>query len=282
MDCLSPEISTRLDDKSSVQQMLATSCEGCFLWNALGLRFHFSVIILAIEIRWNLRGADMPEKKGWASLCLVSDVAGRLLIPWNVVGTICADFLGSRRYRPAGLYPVWPGDRLITTTQDLWARGSRDSCGCSGTGRPLVGAAGLLPVFAIPSPIARYYQAARIESGERWKVFRYIELPKMMGVIDDRNSLLRLMDSFMILIPNFVVTGGGPRYSYTFPVDRILVKNGAPPFFFFPGGGPKFFWGKTLVLRRIVLDSCIILVILLISPMCFYTVVRTLIKGDGH
>ena len=43
----------------------------------------------------------------------------------------------------------------------------------------------------------------------RWAVFRYIELPKMKGVLLIA-ILLRFMDSFMIYTEPFVLTGGGP------------------------------------------------------------------------
>lgn len=43
----------------------------------------------------------------------------------------------------------------------------------------------------------RYYQAARIDGASRLAVFRYIQLPKMRGVLMIA-VLLRFMDSFMI------------------------------------------------------------------------------------
>ena len=67
-----------------------------------------------------------------------------------------------------------------------------------------------------------YYQAARIDQASRWGVFRFIELPKMSGVLLIA-VLLRFMDSFMIYTEPFVVTGGGPGNSTTF-VSIELVK----------------------------------------------------------
>ena len=60
-----------------------------------------------------------------------------------------------------------------------------------------------------------YYQAAKIDQASRWAVFRYIELPKMMGVLMIA-ILLRFMDSFMIYTEPFVLTGGGPGTATTF------------------------------------------------------------------
>ena len=53
-----------------------------------------------------------------------------------------------------------------------------------------------------------YYQAARIDGASRLAVFRYIQLPKMRGVLMIA-VLLRFMDSFMIYTEPFVLTGGG-------------------------------------------------------------------------
>ena len=60
-----------------------------------------------------------------------------------------------------------------------------------------------------------FYQAAEIDGASRFAVFRYIELPKMRGVLMIA-VLLRFMDSFMIYTEPFVLTGGGPGDSTTF------------------------------------------------------------------
>ena len=52
-------------------------------------------------------------------------------------------------------------------------------------------------------------------------MFRYIQLPKMRGVLLIA-VLLRFMDSFMIYTEPFVVTGGGPGNATTFL--RYLTK----------------------------------------------------------
>jgi len=60
-----------------------------------------------------------------------------------------------------------------------------------------------------------YYQAAQIDGASTWAVFRYIQLPKLRGVLLIA-LLLRFMDSFMIYTEPFVLTGGGPGNSTTF------------------------------------------------------------------
>jgi glycerol transport system permease protein len=84
---------------------------------------------------------------------------------------------------------------------------------------PLVALLAYAGLRAIPDA---YYQAARIDGASGWAVFRYIELPKMRGVLTIA-ILLRFMDSFLIYTEPFVLTGGGPGDSTTF-LSIYLVK----------------------------------------------------------
>ena len=60
-----------------------------------------------------------------------------------------------------------------------------------------------------------FYRSAAIDGASRWKVFRYIELPKMKGVLL-MAILLRFIDSFMVYAEPFGFNAGGPRSSTTF------------------------------------------------------------------
>ncbi len=60
-----------------------------------------------------------------------------------------------------------------------------------------------------------YYQAAAIDGASRLQVFRFVELPKMSGVLM-MALLLRFMDSFMIYTEAFRVNAGGPNHATTF------------------------------------------------------------------
>jgi glycerol transport system permease protein len=92
----------------------------------------------------------------------------------------------------------------------------------------------LLAYAGLQSIPDAYYQAAR-STARRWSVFRYIELPKIMGVLMIA-FLLRFMDSFMIYTEPFVVTGGGPGNSTTF-LSIDLVKMALGQFDLGSGGG---------------------------------------------
>jgi glycerol transport system permease protein len=71
-----------------------------------------------------------------------------------------------------------------------------------------------------------YYQAAKIDGASPWKVFRYIQLPKMKTVLTIA-ILLRFMDSFNIYTEPFVLTGGGPGNSTTLlSIDLVKIALG--------------------------------------------------------
>ncbi len=229
------------------------------MWNALGRQVTFSVIILAIEIPLGIFVAlNMPKKGFWASLCLVL-MSLPLLIPWNVVGTIWQIFgrvdIGLLGYTLSALgidynytqdfYAAW----ITVIVMDVWHWTS------------LVALLAYAGLQSIPDA---YYQAAKIDQASRWKVFRYIELPKMMGVLMIA-ILLRFMDSFMIYTEPFVVTGGGPGNSTTF-LSIDLVKMALGQFDLGPAAAFSIMY---------------YLVILLISYV-FYTVMTNLDKRDGH
>jgi glycerol transport system permease protein len=170
----------------------------------------FSFAVLAVEIPLGVGIAlAMPLKGFRASLTLVL-LALPLLIPWNVVGTIWQIFarsdigLGGVLVNAAGIpynYTANAFDAWITVViMDVWHW------------TPLVALLCFAGLRAIPEA---YYQAARIDGASAWAIFRFIELPKLRGVLTIA-VLLRFMDSFMIYTEPFVLTGGGPGNATTF------------------------------------------------------------------
>ncbi|ORJ62395.1 carbohydrate ABC transporter permease [Geothermobacter hydrogeniphilus] len=187
------------------------------LHGALMRQFIFSGCVLLIEIPLGISIAlCMPNKGRMVSLCLVL-LALPLLIPWNVVGTIFQIFgredvgLGGAVINALGIpynYSASPLAAWLTVlVMDVWHWTSLVVLLCY---------AGLQ---AIPDA---YYQAARIDGASRWAVFRYIQLPKLRGVLLIA-VLLRFMDSFMIYSEPFVLTGGGPGNATTF-LSQFLTK----------------------------------------------------------
>ena len=224
---------------------------------ALGRQVLFSAIILVIEVPLGIYIAlNMPKTGFWASFCLVL-MALPLLIPFNVVGTIWQIFarvdIGLLGHTLEGIgvdynYTNDALDAWVTiVVMDVWHWTSLVALLCY---------AGLQ---SIPQA---YYQAAKIDQASRWSVFRYIELPKMGGVLLIA-VLLRFMDSFMIYTEPFVLTGGGPGNSTTF-LSIDLVKMAVGQFDLGPAAAFSIMY---------------FLVILLVSWV-FYTVMTTIDNAE--
>jgi glycerol transport system permease protein len=189
------------------------------LHGALLRQFVFSGLVLLIEIPLGVAVALlMPRKSGPATSLTLVLVALPLLIPWNVIGTIWVVFLrpdigllGHFIDHVLGIpfdYPTVPGEAWLSVMlMEVWHW------------TPLVALLAYAGLRAIPDA---YYQAARIDGASAWAVFRYIQLPKMRGVLTIA-VLLRFMDSFLIYTEPFVLTGGGPGDSTTF-LSIYLVK----------------------------------------------------------
>ena len=79
-----------------------------------------------------------------------------------------------------------------------------------------------------------YYRAAQIDGASAWKVFRYIQLPKLRLVLLIA-ILLRFMDSFMIYTEAYIITRGGPGVSTTF-LSHELVQTATIQFDLGQGG----------------------------------------------
>ncbi|ASC67487.1 sugar ABC transporter permease [Achromobacter denitrificans] len=188
------------------------------LHGALFRQIGFSLAVLAIEIPLGILLALSMPAAGWRASAVLVIIALSLLIPWNVVGTIWQVF-GRTDIGLLGAALSWLGvdynytgndvDAWVTVlVMDVWHW------------TPLVALLCYAGLRAIPDA---YYQAARIDGASRMAVFRYIQLPKMRGVLMIA-VLLRFMDSFMIYTEPFVLTGGGPGNATTFLSQYLTQK----------------------------------------------------------
>jgi glycerol transport system permease protein len=187
------------------------------LHDALWRQFLFSGLVLLIEMPLGILIALMMPQKGWGVSASLVTLALPLLIPWNVIGTIWIIFtrpdigllgatingLGIAFDHTARSLDAW----ITLMLMEVWHW------------TPLVALLAYAGLRAIPEA---YYQAAKIDGASAWAVFRYIQLPKMRGVLTIA-LLLRFMDSFLIYAEPFVLTGGGPGNSTTF-LSIYLVK----------------------------------------------------------
>ena len=185
---------------------------------ALFRQLQFSFAVLLIEIPLGIALALSMPATGWRASAVLVIVALSLLIPWNVVGTIwqiyCRADIGLLGAALQGLgfdYSYTGNARhawITVLVMDVWHW------------TPLVALLCFAGLRSIPDA---YYQAARIDGASPWAVFRYIQLPKMRGVLMIA-VLLRFMDSFMIYTEPFVLTGGGPGNATTFLSQYLTQK----------------------------------------------------------
>lgn len=178
----------------------------------------FSFCVLLVQLPLGIGLALAMPHKGWKSSATLVILAMPLLIPWNVVGTIWQIFgrgdigLGGHVLNLLGVdynYASNPLDAWLTVLlMDVWHW------------TPLVALLAFAGLRSIPDA---YYQAAQIDGASRWAVFRFIQLPKMRGVLVIA-VLLRFMDSFMIYTEPFVLTGGGPGNATTFLSQYLTQK----------------------------------------------------------
>jgi glycerol transport system permease protein len=213
----------------------------------------FSAAVLAIEIPLGILVALAMPQRGWTVSASLIVLALPLLIPWNVVGTIWQIFarpdigLGGWAINLLGLpynYTANSWHAWVTVlVMDVWHWTSLVALLCY---------AGLQ---AIPGA---FYQAARIDGASRWAVFRFIQLPKLRGVLVIA-VLLRFMDSFMIYTEPFVLTGGGPGNATTF-LSQELAKMAVGQFDLGPAAA----------------YSLIYFLVILLFSWLFYTVITTM------
>ena len=180
------------------------------LQSAVLRQIGFSAAVLAIEIPLGVLVAKGLPREGRRVGFMLVLLALPLLIPWNVVGTIWqlyarADIgLLGVSLNSLGFdynYAAYPLDAWLTLlAMDVWHWTS------------LVALLAFAGLTAIPPAC---YQAAALDGLSAWQRFRYVELPRLKGVLVIA-VLLRLMDSLMIYTEPFVLTGGGPGNATTF------------------------------------------------------------------
>ena len=199
-------------------EWFATVLRDAELHDALLRQLGFSLAVLCVEIPIGILLALAMPARGWQASAALVIIALSLLIPWNVVGTIwqifgrtdigllgaALDGMGFAYNYTGSAVDAW----VTVLVMDVWHW------------TPLVALLCYAGLRAIPGA---YYQAAQIDGASRFAVFRFIQLPKLRGVLMIA-VLLRFMDSFMIYTEPFVLTGGGPGNATTFLSQYLTQK----------------------------------------------------------
>lgn len=191
-------------------------------YNTLLRTFAFSTIVMTIEIPLGILIALSLPRKGKLVPFYIIAIAIPLMIPWVVVGLMWLLIIHPQWGSLGALLSlinlqIDVNNMIMAWTVivfvDVWHWTSLVILLCY---------SGLL---AIPD---KYYQAARIDGANRWKLFRYVELPKIKRVLMIA-ILLRFLDSFMVYAEPFIITRGGPGKSTVF-LSQSLMQTAAQQF----------------------------------------------------
>jgi glycerol transport system permease protein len=178
--------------------------------HSLGRSLLFSVIVLSIQIPLGIWIALLLPREGRFRTALLMILALPLMVPWNTVPSMWVSFIGSEAgfgghalamlgfefdYKFNAIH-TW----VLLVAMDTWH---------------WIGLVVILCYSSLSTISPAYYQAAAIDGASRLQVFRFLELPKMSGVLM-MALLLRFMDSFMIYTEAFRVNAGGPDHKTTF------------------------------------------------------------------
>ena len=191
-------------------------------YDTLFRTFAFSIIVLTIEVPLGIFIAlSLPRQGKFVPFYIIS-IAIPLMIPWVVVGLMWLMIIHPQWGSLGSLlsligFQIDLNNLVISWSVivfvDVWHWTSLIVLLCY---------SGLL---AIPDV---YYKAAQIDGASRWKIFRYVELPKIKRVLMIA-ILLRFIDSFMVFAEPFIITKGGPGQSTVF-LSHSLMRTAAQQF----------------------------------------------------
>lgn len=179
-------------------------------YQSLGRSFGFSLIVMCIQFPLGILIALAIPKVGPLKSTTLILLALPLVVPWNMIPAIWLSLINPDTgmigraigiigqpfdYKFTALH-TW----ILIVVMDTWH---------------WIGLVAILSFAGLSGIAPGFYQAAAIDQASRWQVFRYIELPKIRGVLT-MALLLRFMDSFMIYTEAFGINAGGPKNATAF------------------------------------------------------------------
>lgn len=180
------------------------------IYESLGRSLGFSAAVICVQFPLGIFIALALPKAGWFKAAGLILLTMPLVVPWNMIPIIWLSLINPQTgligslLDGAGIafdYKFTPLHTwILIVVMDTWH---------------WVGLVAILAYSGLSGISVGFYQAAAIDQASRWQVFRYIELPKMGGVLL-MALLLRFMDSFMIYTEAFSINAGGPNHATAF------------------------------------------------------------------
>ena len=180
------------------------------LYAALGRSLLFTTLVLVIQLPLGVAIALLIPQNTLAKGTMLMILALPLVVPWNMIPAIWVGFIDTNYgllgqmleamgwnfdYKFTALH-TW----ILIVAMDTWH---------------WVGLVAILAHSGLSMVPQTYYLAAKIDGAGSWAVFRYIQLPKLQGVLT-MALILRVMDSMMIYTEAFGINAGGPDNATSF------------------------------------------------------------------
>lgn len=180
------------------------------LYTALGRSLLFTALVLVIQFPLGLAIAMMIPRNRAGKSAMLMVLALPLVVPWNMIPGIWLGFVHTDYGLLGQIIAAsgWDFDYkfnavhtwILILAMDTWH---------------WVGLVAILAYSGLSSIPPAYYQAAKVDGAGAVAVFRYIQLPKLSGVLM-MALLLRVMDSMMIYTEAFGINAGGPDDATSF------------------------------------------------------------------
>ena len=180
------------------------------LYKSLARSILFVILVVLIQFPLGIAVALLLPKGSYTSSFFLMMLAVPLVVPWNMIPMIWLNLISPDFGLLGQLisWLEWPFDYKFNAfhtwafilIMDTWH---------------WVGLVAILAYSGLSSIPNAYFQAAAIDGASHWQTFRYIQLPKLHGVMM-MALLLRVMDSLMIYTEAFAINAGGPDNATSF------------------------------------------------------------------
>ena len=169
----------------------------------------FSALVLTVQLPLGIAIALMlTQHPGWRTPVIML-LALPLVVPWNMIPMMWLSFIAKTGIAGGTMVALGiPFDYRFTAVHTWIVLLAMDTW-------HWLGLVVILSYAGLSGISPDYYKAAAIDGASRTAVFRYIQLPKISGVLSIA-VLLRFVDSFMIYTEAFRINAGGPRNATMF------------------------------------------------------------------